>query len=170
MSRQSRIFLVGPMGAGKTTIGKRLAKALRKSFIDTDQELERRTGASVALIFDVEGESGFRAREKRIIDELSELDDVVMATGGGAVLDPANRMALSNRGFVVYLHAPVDQLVDRTRRDANRPLLDTDNPGARLREIMEIREPLYQEVADLVVDTGKLNMQDVLKQIRAAVL
>jgi len=158
------------MGAGKTTIGKRLAKALRKSFIDTDQELERRTGASVALIFDVEGESGFRAREKRIIDELSELDDVVMATGGGAVLDPANRMALSNRGFVVYLHAPVDQLVDRTRRDANRPLLDTDNPGARLREIMEIREPLYQEVADLVVDTGKLNMQDVLKQIRAAVL
>lgn len=170
MSRQSRIFLVGPMGAGKTTIGKRLAKALRKSFIDTDQELERRTGASVALIFDVEGESGFRAREKRIIDELSELDDVVMATGGGAVLDPANRMALSNRGFVVYLHAPVDQLVDRTRRDANRPLLDTDNPGARLREIMEIREPLYQEVADLVVDTGKLNMQDVLKKIRAAVL
>jgi len=158
------------MGAGKTTIGKRLAKALRKSFIDTDQELERRTGASVALIFDVEGESGFRAREKRIIDELSELDDVVMATGGGAVLDPANRMALSNRGFVVYLHAPVDQLVDRTRRDANRPLLDTDNPGARLREIMEIREPLYQEVADLVVDTGKLNMQDVLKKIRAAVL
>lgn len=156
------------MGAGKTTIGRRLAKSLRRKFIDTDQELERRTGASIALIFDVEGEAGFRERERRIIDELSELDNVVLATGGGAVLAPQNRATLSDRGFVVYLHADVDQLVERTRRDANRPLLNTEDPGARLRELMEDREPLYREIADLIIDTGTLNMQDVLKQIRTA--
>lgn len=168
MSRESRIFLVGPMGAGKTTIGRRLAKSLRRRFIDSDQEIERRTGASVALIFDVEGEAGFRAREKRIIDELTGLDDVVLATGGGAVLAVENRAALSERGFVVYLHAEIDQLVERTRRDANRPLLDTEDPATRLRELMERREPLYREVADLIIDTGTLNMQNVLKQIKAA--
>ncbi len=168
MNRASRIFLVGPMGAGKTTIGRRLAKSLRRKFIDSDQEIERRTGASIALIFDVEGEAGFREREKRIIDELSGLDDVVLATGGGAVLAEENRTALSERGFVVYLHADIDQLVDRTRRDANRPLLNTEDPAARLRGLMEQRDPLYREVADLIIDTGTLNMQNVLKQIKAA--
>lgn len=168
MNRASRIFLVGPMGAGKTTIGRRLAKSLRRKFIDSDQEIERRTGASIALIFDVEGEAGFREREKRIIDELSGLDDVVLATGGGAVLAEENRTALSERGFVVYLHADIDQLVDRTRRDANRPLLNTKDPAARLRGLMEQRDPLYREVADLIIDTGTLNMQNVLKQIKAA--
>ena len=168
MNRASRIFLVGPMGAGKTTIGRRLAKSLRRKFIDSDQEIERRTGASIALIFDVEGEAGFREREKRIIDELSGLDDVVLATGGGAVLAEENRTTLSERGFVVYLHADIDQLVDRTRRDANRPLLNTEDPAARLRGLMEQRDPLYREVADLIIDTGTLNMQNVLKQIKAA--
>lgn len=167
-SRASRIFLVGPMGAGKTTIGRRLAKSLRRKFIDSDQEIERRTGASIALIFDVEGEAGFREREKRIIDELSERDDVVLATGGGAVLAEENRKVLSERGFVVYLHADIDQLVERTRRDASRPLLNTDEPAARLRELIEHRDPLYREVADLIIDTGTLNMQSVLKQIKAA--
>lgn len=156
------------MGAGKTTIGRRLAKSLRRKFIDSDQEIERRTGASIALIFDVEGEAGFREREKRIIDELSELDNVVLATGGGAVLAEENRTALSERGFVVYLHADIDQLVERTRRDANRPLLNTEDPAARLRGLMEHRDPLYREVADLIIDTGTLNMQNVLKQIKAA--
>lgn len=156
------------MGAGKTTIGRRLAKSLRKKFIDTDQELERRTGASIALIFDVEGEAGFRERETRIIEELSGLDNVVLATGGGAVLAAENRATLSDRGFVVYLHADIDQLVERTRRDANRPLLNTENPAARLQELMTHREPLYREIADLIIDTGTLNMQDVLKQIRTA--
>ncbi|MGR9090804.1 MAG: shikimate kinase AroK [Gammaproteobacteria bacterium] len=168
MSGSSRIFLVGPMGAGKTTIGRRLAKSLRRKFIDTDQELERRTGATIALIFDVEGEAGFRERETRIIEELSELDDIVLATGGGAVLAPQNRAILSNRGFVVYLHADIDQLVERTRRDANRPLLNTEDPAARMRELLEHREPLYREIADLIIDTGNLNMQNVLKQIRTA--
>ena len=168
VSGDARIFLVGPMGAGKTTIGRRLAKSLRRKFLDTDQELERRTGASIALIFDVEGEAGFRERETRIIEELSELDNVVLATGGGAVLAAQNRAMLSDRGFVVYLHADIDQLVDRTRRDANRPLLNTEDPAARMRELMEHREPLYREIADLIIDTGNLNMQDVLKQIRTA--
>ena len=165
---ENRIFLVGPMGAGKTTIGRRLAKNLRKHFIDADQELEKRTGASVALIFDVEGESGFRERESRIIDELTQLDDVVLATGGGAVLKPENRVALSSRGFVVYLHAMVEELIERTRRDTNRPLLNTEDPIGRMREILEQREHLYRNVADLIVDTGKLNLPEAIKEIRVA--
>ena len=156
------------MGAGKTTIGKRLAKRLRRNFVDSDQELERRTGASVALIFDVEGESGFRAREKRLIDELTQLDNIVLATGGGAVLDADNRAALSSRGFVVYLIASVEDLIARTQRDTNRPLLNTDDPAARMRELLEHRDPIYQQVADLVIDTGKLNLAEVVREIRMA--
>ena len=156
------------MGAGKTTIGKRLAKRLRRNFVDSDQELERRTGASVALIFDVEGESGFRAREKRLIDELTQLDNIVLATGGGAVLDPDNLAALSSRGFVVYLNASVEDLIARTQRDTNRPLLNTDDPAARMRELLEHRDPIYQQVADLVIDTGKLNLAEVVREIRMA--
>ncbi len=156
------------MGAGKTTIGRRLAKGLRRKFIDADQELERRTGASIALIFDIEGEIGFRAREKRIIEELTQLDDIVLATGGGAILDPDNRAALKSRGFVVYLHAPVEKLVERTQRDTNRPLLKTDNPAERMRELLEQRDPIYQQVADLVVDTGALTMAEIVKEIRNA--
>lgn len=164
----SRIFLVGPMGAGKTTIGRRLAKDLHKTFMDADQELEKRTGASVALIFDVEGESGFREREMRIIDELTLTDDVVLATGGGAVLNSQNRDALSSRGFVVYLHAAVEELIERTRRDANRPLLNTDDPAAKMREILAQRDTLYRDVADLIVDTGTLNLPEAVKEIRMA--
>ncbi len=164
----SRIFLVGPMGAGKTTIGRRLAKDLHKTFMDADQELEKRTGASVALIFDVEGESGFREREMRIIDELTLTDDVVLATGGGAVLNSQNRDALSSRGFVVYLRAAVEELIERTRRDANRPLLNTDDPAAKMREILAQRDTLYRDVADLIVDTGTLNLPEAVKEIRMA--
>ena len=164
----SRIFLVGPMGAGKTTIGRRLAKDLHKTFMDADQELEKRTGASVALIFDVEGESGFREREMRIIDELTLTDDVVLATGGGAVLNSQNRDALSSRGFVVYLNAAVEELIERTRRDANRPLLNTDDPAAKMREILAQRDTLYRDVADLIVDTGTLNLPEAVKEIRMA--
>ena len=156
------------MGAGKTTIGRRLAKNLHKTFMDADQELEKRTGASVALIFDVEGESGFREREMRIIDELTLTDDVVLATGGGAVLNSQNRDALSSRGFVVYLHAAVEELIERTRRDANRPLLNTDDPAAKMREILSQRDTLYRDVADLIVDTGTLNLPEAVKEIRMA--
>lgn len=165
MAGASRIFLVGPMGAGKTTIGSQLARLLKLSFIDSDQEIERRTGASVALIFDVEGEVGFRERETRVIDELSMRDGVVLATGGGAVLAIDNRQRLTERGFVVYLKSPVDKLVERTRFDANRPLLRTADPAATLRAIVEKREPLYQEIAHLVIDTGKLSVKQVIKKI-----
>ncbi len=168
LGAQSRIFLVGPMGAGKTTIGRHLARILDKEFVDADHELERRTGVSVALIFDVEGESGFREREKRIIDELTLLDDVVLATGGGSVLDPGNRSALTTRGFVVYLYASVEKLIERTRRDPNRPLLMTDDPVVKMRDLITDRGPMYREVADLMVDTGALSLDEVVNEIRSA--
>ncbi len=161
----SRIFLVGPMGAGKTTIGNQLARSLNLDFIDLDQELERRTGASVSLIFDIEGESGFREREKKLIDELTQRDRTVLATGGGAVLAADNRQRLSRRGFVVYLKTPLETLVERTRYDTSRPLLHSGDPAATLGEILQAREPLYAEVADLVVDSGKLSVKQVLKMI-----
>ncbi|MCZ6664843.1 MAG: shikimate kinase AroK [Gammaproteobacteria bacterium] len=162
---ESRIFLVGPMGAGKTTIGNQLARSLNLDFIDLDQELERRTGASVSLIFDIEGESGFREREKKLIDELTQRDRTVLATGGGAVLAADNRQRLSRRGFVVYLKTPLETLVERTRYDTSRPLLHNGDPAATLGEILQVREPLYAEVADLVVDSGKLSVKQVLKMI-----
>jgi shikimate kinase len=168
VNTESKIFLVGPMGAGKTTVGRRLAKRLRRKFVDADQELERRTGASVSLIFDVEGENGFRAREKRIIDELTQLDDIVLATGGGAVLDPDNCTALSSRGFVVYLQASVGDLIERTQRDTTRPLLNTDNPAARMRELLVQRDPIYHQIADLIVDTGTMNLAEIVREIRTA--
>ena len=165
MAVVSRIFLVGPMGAGKTTIGSQLARVLQLQFVDCDQEIEHRTGASVALIFDIEGEAGFRERETRLIDELSQRDGLVLATGGGAVLAADNRRWLHERGLVVYLKSPVDKLVERTRFDVNRPLLRTADPAATLRGIVEKREPLYQEIAHLVIDTGRLSVKQVIKKI-----
>ena len=162
---ESRIFLVGPMGAGKTTIGNQLARSLNLDFIDLDQELERRTGASVSLIFDIEGESGFRERERKLIDELTLRDRTVLATGGGAVLATDNRQHLSRRGFVVYLKTPLETLVERTRYDTSRPLLHSGDPAATLGEILQVRDPLYAEVADLVLDSGKLSVKQVLKMI-----
>ena len=153
---ESRIFLVGPMGAGKTTIGNQLARSLNLDFIDLDQELERRTGAS---------ESGFRERERKLIDELTLRDRTVLATGGGAVLAADNRQCLSRRGFVVYLKAPLETLVERTRYDTSRPLLHSGDPAATLGEILQVRDPLYAEVADLVLDSGKLSVKQVLKMI-----
>ena len=165
MAVASRIFLIGPMGAGKTTIGSQLARTLKLDFIDCDQELEHRTGASVALIFDIEGEAGFRERETRLIDELTQRDGIVLATGGGAVLAIDNRRWLNERGFVVHLKSPVGKLVERTRFDVNRPLLRTADPAATLRAIVEKREPLYQEIAHLTLDTGKLSVRQVIKKI-----
>lgn len=159
------MFLVGPMGAGKTTIGSQLARNLGFEFLDLDQELERRTGASVALIFDVEGEPGFRERESKLLDELTQRDGLVLATGGGAVLAQENRQRLSERGLVVYLRTPLDVLVQRTRFDTTRPLLRNADPAATLGNILEVREPLYQEVADLVVDTGKLSVKQVVRKV-----
>lgn len=168
MSDTTRVFLIGPMGTGKTTIGAQLARTLRFSFIDCDQELEKRTGASISLIFDIEGESGFRERETRVLDDLTQQDEVVLATGGGAVLAAENRRWLAQRGFVVYLSSDIETLVARTRFDTSRPLLQTADPEATLREIMTVREPLYNEIADLVVDTGSQSVRQILKSIRNA--
>lgn len=166
------IFLVGPMGAGKTTIGRQLAKSLGCRFLDSDREIERRTGVQIPVIFEIEGEAGFRQREKQVIADLTLEQGLVLATGGGAVLDADNRAVLSQRGFVVYLCADVALLVERTSRDNKRPLLQTANPEQRIREILTQRDPLYREVADLVVDTSarpvKKVVQDLVKKIRQA--
>ncbi len=169
MPSSSRIFLIGPMGAGKTTIGKRLAKALKYKFIDCDHELEKRTGVSVALIFEIEGEAGFRQREKRLINELTQLDEIVLATGGGAVLDADNRANLHARGFVAYLHADVEELLARMRTDVSRPLLNTPDRAIRLREIVTTREPMYRATAHLGIDTGKFSLGEIVKKIKDAI-
>jgi shikimate kinase len=155
MQSSRNLFLVGLMGAGKTTVGRQLARRLGKTFCDTDLEIERRTGVRVALIFEIEGEAGFRAREAQVVEALTALDDIVLATGGGAVLDPANRARLAARGFVIYLHAQPRDLAYRTRHDKSRPLLANADPLARLEELHRVRDPLYREVADLVVETGR---------------
>jgi shikimate kinase len=169
MGKPSNIFLVGLMGAGKSTIGRHLAKSLGLEFVDSDHEIERRTGASIPLIFDVEGEAGFRQREKKIIYELSRRDGIVLATGGGVVLDPDNRARLRERGQVVYLYATVEQLLTRTAKDRNRPLLQTADPRARLQELLEVRDALYREVADVVVDTGGRTARSAEREILAKI-
>lgn len=169
MGRADRIFLVGPMGAGKSTIGRQLADLLRKNFIDSDQEIERRTGASISLIFDVEGEAGFRRRESVVLDELTRCDNIVLATGGGAVLAQDNRSALKSRGTVVYLQASVATLVARTQRDRGRPLLQVGKRRAKFEQIMSVREPLYVEVADVIVLTDRRSPAAVAQEIVARI-
>lgn len=148
------IFLVGLMGAGKTSVGRALARRLHKTFFDTDQEIERATGVRIPLIFEIEGEAGFRARESRMLAELTRRRNIVLATGGGAVLTEDNRRLLVQHGTVVYLRAAVEDLWRRTRHDRNRPLLQVDDPREKLRELIAHRDPLYAKVADVVVDTG----------------
>lgn len=159
------VFLVGPMGAGKTTVGRQLAAALGYQFLDTDHEIEARTGADIPWIFEVEGEEGFRRREAQVIDELTTRRGIVLATGGGAVLRPGNRAALHQRGFVVYLSATLDHLLARTARDRNRPLLQTDDPRAVFERILSEREPLYRETAHLVVNTDAGNVREAVATI-----
>ncbi len=165
MNKPGSLFLTGPMGAGKSTIGRQLAKQLGMPFYDSDHEIESRTGVDIPLIFELEGEAGFRKREAAIIDELTRLPDIVLATGGGAILDPQNREHLKSRGRVIYLHATVNQQLRRTRKDHNRPLLQTGNPRAKLEELLEIRDPLYRETAGLIVETDGMRVRDVVKKI-----
>jgi len=157
MKSGQSIFLVGPMGVGKTTVGRQLARLLGYDFVDSDHEIEEKTGASIAWIFDVEGEEGFRKREQSLIDELTQRPKIVLATGGGAVINSENRLALKQRGIAVYLKADVDELLKRTAHDKSRPLLQTDNPREKLTGLMNEREPWYIEVADLVFDTQRKN-------------
>jgi shikimate kinase len=159
------LFLVGPMGAGKSAVGRQLARLLHLEFVDSDEEIESRTGVDIAFIFEKEGEAGFRKREVRVIDDLSRKDGVVLATGGGAIMDPRNRNHLGGRGFVVYLHTSVDQQLSRTRKGRERPLLENDDPRAVLEALMAIREPLYREIADLTVDTDGRKVRAVANEI-----
>ena len=165
MKTPDNVYLVGPMGSGKTTTGRQLSKSLDKPFFDCDREIETSTGANIPLIFNLEGEAGFRKRESLMLEKLTTKQGIVLATGGGAILERDNRSRLVGRGFVIYLHAPIDFLVQRTARDRNRPLLQTDNPRARLEEIMEEREPLYRQVADIVVTTDKRSVRHVVKEV-----
>ncbi len=159
------LFLVGPMGAGKSTVGRLLAERLGFDFHDSDQEIEARTGATIPMIFDIEGEAGFRRREAQVIDELTQKPNIVLATGGGAVLRADNRKHLRSRGFVIYLHSDVDNLFERVRHDRKRPLLQNDDPKGTLAEILRQREPLYREVADLVVQTEAVPVSNVVRRI-----
>lgn len=153
------------MGAGKTTVGRALAKKLNKKFIDSDHEIEARTGASIPLIFEIEGEAGFRQREAEVIRDLTSQSDIVLATGGGAVLRPENRECLKTRGTVIYLRASINSILQRTSHDKNRPLLQTADPRARLEQLSREREPLYLEVADFVIETGRPNVQSLVQTI-----
>lgn len=157
-----RIFLVGPMGAGKTTIGRQLARRLHLAFVDTDREIEQRAGVDIATIFDFEAEAGFRARESRILDELTRRDDIVLATGGGAVLAAENRQLLRERGFVVHLAIPIEEQLRRTRRDRSRPLLQNTDRRATLTRLAEERDPLYRSVAHVTIESeGRRSRQTV---------
>jgi len=165
MKNLDNIFLIGPMGAGKSTIGRRLARKLKLKFLDSDHAIENRTGARIALIFEIEGEEGFRKRESEIIEELTNQSDIVLATGGGVVLNPENRQKLAERGLVVYLRAGLDQLLKRTSRDNKRPLLNTDNPHEKIKELLNTRTPHYEEIADLIVDTDKQPVSQIIEEI-----
>ncbi len=165
MMRAGNLFLVGMMGAGKTTIGRLLAGRMKRAFVDSDHEIEQRCGVSVPVIFDIEGEPGFRAREALMIAELTARDGIVLATGGGAILDAESRHRLATRGTVVYLHAPPADLYERVRHDKNRPLLATADPLARLESLYAERDPLYREVADIVVDTGRQSAPALVRDL-----
>lgn len=165
MTIPPNIFLVGPMGAGKSTIGRQLAEALGYRFLDSDHEIQQRTGVDIPTVFEFEGEAGFRNRERQAIEDLTEQDGVVLATGGGAVMVAENRQRLAARGFVIYLHCSAEQQHARTARDRNRPLLHTSDPLATLKELMAEREPVYRQVADMVVSTERRGTASVVKEI-----
>jgi shikimate kinase len=165
MLGKRNIFLVGPMGSGKTAVGKSLARILGVPFHDSDREIERGTGVDIPYIFEKEGEAGFREREREAIDLLTRMEPIVLATGGGAVLRPENRSCLSARGCVVYLETSIDQLVSRVGRDENRPLLRNVDPRAKLEELLRQRAPLYAEVSDVTVTTDGKRVKTVAEQI-----
>lgn len=163
------VILIGMMGAGKTTVGREYARRHRMRFVDCDHEVEARTGVKVPTIFEIEGEAGFRRRETQVIDDLTRETDLVLATGGGAVLDPLNRAMMSERGIVVYLNVPTQVLWERTRHDRNRPLLQVPNPRERIENLYRERDPLYRAVADIVVDGGRGNPGGMVRLIEKAI-
>jgi len=165
MRHQQNIFLIGPMGAGKTTMGRQIAKRLNMDFEDSDHVIEECTGVDIPLIFEIEGEVGFRKRETTVLDALTKTSPLVLATGGGVVLAEKNCQFLRSRGLVIYLHSDIKHLLGRVSHDKNRPLLQTADPAATLKEIMSIREPLYRETADIVINTGQQSIRAVVNII-----
>jgi shikimate kinase len=165
MTENHNVYLIGPMGSGKTAVGRQLAKLLHLEFHDSDVEVERRTGVDIPYIFEREGEAGFREREREVIDSLTQLSNVIIATGGGAVLLPQNREHLSTRGRVVYLQTGIEQQLERTRHGRQRPLLYTDDPESRLRELMAHRAPLYEAIANVTVATDGRHVRAVAEEI-----
>ena len=163
---QGNIFLVGLMGAGKTSVGRMLAKRMHKDFYDSDVEIESDTGVKIPVIFDIEGEPGFRAREEKMIEKLAAMNNIILATGGGAVLSTTNRSLLKKHGRVIYLRATPADLWRRTRRDRNRPLLQTANPLETLKTLHAQRDPLYAEIAALIVDTGAQSVSTLASRIQ----
>jgi shikimate kinase len=167
MMQAGSLYLVGMMGAGKSTVGRLLARRLKLRFLDCDHEIERRCGVKIPLVFEIEGEPGFRAREAEALAELTALKGVVLATGGGAVLSPENRRRLAEHGTVIYLRARPEDLYTRVRHDRNRPLLATADPLRRLRELHAERDPLYASIADVVIDTGRQTVQALARDLVA---
>ena len=165
MMHAGNLYLVGMMGAGKSTIGRLLARRLKLRFLDCDHEIERRCGVKIPLIFEIEGEAGFRGRESEVLGELTTMQGIVLATGGGAVLSAQNRRSLAEHGTVVYLRARPEDLYNRVRHDRNRPLLATGDPLRRLRELHAERDPLYASIADIVIDTGKQSVQALAREL-----
>ena len=165
MNYPRKIFLVGPMGAGKSAVGRHLARTLHLDFADSDDEIEARTGVDIPFIFEKEGEDGFRKREAAAIDDLSQRENIVLATGGGAILLPENRSHLGGRGFVVYLYTTVEQQVSRTAKGRTRPLLEDGDPRSILEGLLQTRDPLYREIADLVVETDGRKVKSVADEI-----
>lgn len=163
------LVLVGMMGAGKTTVGREYARRHQLRFVDCDHELEARTGVKIPTIFEIEGEAGFRRRESQLLDELTREDSLVLGTGGGVVLAPGNRALLAQRGVVVYLNVPAQVLWERTRHDRNRPLLQVPNPRERIESLLRERDPLYRDVADIIVDGGRGNPGGMVRQIERAI-
>ena len=165
MSHNANIILIGPMGAGKTTIGRQIARLFNFDFFDSDREIEERTGVSIPLIFELEGEEGFRKREQEVIAELAEKKHIVLATGGGAVLKKENQQVLKRSGTIVYLCAGIDDLLERTAKDKNRPLLQTDDPRATLQSILTERDPVYRELADIILKTNKMTVHAAVREL-----
>ena len=165
MKHPKNIFLIGPMGAGKSVVGRYLARSLNLSFVDSDDEIELRTGVDIPFIFEKEGESGFRKREAIVIDDLSKRENIVLATGGGAIVENDSRSRLGARGFVVYLYTTVDQQVTRTSKGRERPLLQNVDPRTALEQLLLFRDPLYREIADIIVETDGRKVKSVVDEI-----
>ena len=165
MKHPKNIFLIGPMGAGKSVVGRYLARSLNLSFVDSDDEIELRTGVDIPFIFEKEGESGFRKREAIVIDDLSKRENIVLATGGGAIMENDSRSRLGARGFVVYLYTTVDQQVTRTSKGRERPLLQNVDPRTALEQLLLFRDPLYREIADIIVETDGRKVKSVVDEI-----